>query len=340
MTQSEKPDSSGSTRLGHLSQPVIAGMLDAAVLAPSMHNTQPWRFRVLPDADAIELLADRARQLRHSDPGGRALHIACGAALFNMRLAASVAGRQPVVMLLPDPDQPLLLATIRLAGPCSAPQAERDLHAVIAARHTNRRPFSRRAVPPGVLAELTEAAQLEGAILHVPGHHETFRLLELIQEAERAQTADPGYRAELAQWAGGDRDREGIPDNVLGSRSPEGPTPVRDFAPGGRGAPSYEWFEETPQLAVLSMRSNGRADWLRAGQALQRTLLAATNRGISATPLTQPLETGDAWLVRDPGSPSEQPQMILRIGYGLPVPPTPRRPVSEVLDEPPPGSDP
>ena len=77
-----------------------------------------------------------------------------------------------------------------------------------------------------------------------------------------------------------------------------------------------------------------RASWLCAGQALQRVLLTATNRGISAKPLTQPLETADAWLVREPRSATEQPQMILRIGYGLPVPPTPRRPVPEMLDEP------
>jgi nitroreductase len=88
------------------------------------------------------------------------------------------------------------------------------------------------------------------------------------------------------------------------------------------------------------VRSGERADWLRAGQALQRVLLTATDRGIAVTPLTQPLETADAWLVRDPRSATEQPQMILRIGYGLPVPPTPRRPVTEVLDEPQPGEDP
>jgi nitroreductase len=80
----------------------------------------------------------------------------------------------------------------------------------------------------------------------------------------------------------------------------------------------------------------GAADWLRtwlrAGQALQRVLLTATARGIAASPLTQPLETADAWLVRDPRSGHEQPQMILRIGYGLPIPPTPRRPVSQVLN--------
>ena len=187
---------------------------------------------------------------------------------------------------------------------------------------------------PGVLAELTEAARLEGAILHIPDHDEAVRLLHLAADAERDLLADPRYLAELARWAGGQRDREGIPDSALGPRSPEGPAPVRDFSSGPRSQPvRYAWFETTPQLAVLSMPSGTRADWLRAGQALQRVLLTATARGISASPLTQPLETRDAWLVRDPRSGSEQPQMILRLGYGLPQPPAPRRPIGDMLDE-------
>jgi nitroreductase len=254
-------------------------------------------------------------------------------ALFNMRLAAAVAGREPVVKLLPDHSQPLVLATMHLAGPARPGDAERELYSAISRRHTNRRPFSGHPVPPGVRAELAEAARLEGAILHFPGYEESLRLLELVQDAERDLSADPAYRAELAQWAGGARDREGIPDSALGSRSPDGPTPVRDFTPGRPAPHDYEWFEENPQLAVLSVRYGGRTDWLRAGEALQRVLLTATSRGISASPLTQPLETADAWLVRDPRSGSEQPQMILRIGYGLPVPAAPRRPVAEVLED-------
>ncbi len=83
----------------------------------------------------------------------------------------------------------------------------------------------------------------------------------------------------------------------------------------------------------MSTHFGGKAHWLLAGQALQRVLLTATARGIAVSPLTQPLETSDAWLVRDPRSGREVPQMILRLGYGLPVPPTPRRPVPEVLDD-------
>ena len=86
---------------------------------------------------------------------------------------------------------------------------------------------------------------------------------------------------------------------------------------------------------MLSVRAGGARNWLGAGQALQRVWLTATSRGISCCPLTQPLETADAWLVRDPRSGTEQPQMILRIGYGPPIPAgAPRRAVSDVIDWP------
>jgi hypothetical protein len=295
-----------------------------------MHNTQPWRFKV--SQGAIEVRADPERMLPVADPAGRAVHIACGAALLNLRLAAAVAGREPVVQLLPEPDKPLLLARVRLAGPHRAGPDERDLHAVITLRHSNRGPFSARLVPPGVLAELADAARLEGGILHILDRDETARVLYLVRDAERAWMADPAYRAELDRWAGGQRDRDGIPDSTLGPRSPDGLAPVREFTPGRPPPAGYAWFEEQPQLAVLSTHSGGKGQWLLAGQALQRVLLTATLRGIAASPLTQPLETAEAWLVRDPRSGHEQPQMILRIGYGLPVPASPRRPVTDVLD--------
>jgi len=316
---------------GNVSQRVVEEMVAAAILAPSMLNTQPWRFRFEPASQTIEVYADPARTLRCADPDGRAVHIACGAALLNLRLAAAAAGRLPVSRLIPAVTERLLLATLRLARPCQAKPDEIELHAAIPHRRTNRSPFSGRPVAPGILAELAEAARVEGAAWHVPDSQETSRLLELARDAERAQLADPGYRAELALWAGGARERDGVPDDVTAPRDPRGAAPVRDFTPARPEPVRYAWFEEQPQLAVLATQSSGRSDWLRAGQALQRVLLTATLRGIAVSPLTQPLETPDAWLVRDPGNGFEYPQMILRIGYGLPVPHSPRRPVTEVL---------
>jgi nitroreductase len=331
-TSSAPPPEQRAAPPENVPQHVIEELVATATLAPSMHNTQPWRFRFQPASQTIEVYADPARMLRFSDPDGRAVHIACGAALLNLRLAAVVAGRQPVVRLIPTLTQRQLLATLRLAGPCQAQPHEIELHSAIPARRTNRSPFRGRPVPPGILAELVEAAQLEGAVLHVLERQESTRLLQLSQDAERALLAYPGYRAELARWAGGARERDGLPDEVLAPHDPGGAAPVRDFAPAQPGPVHYAWFEEEPQLAVLSTLSSSRSDWLRAGQALQRVLLTATVRGIAASPLTQLLEARDDWLVRDRRTVFENPQMILRLGYGLPVPHTPRGPVSEVLD--------
>jgi nitroreductase len=331
MAKASSHDTPRSAVTEHLSRRLIDGLLAAATAAPSMHNTQPWRFAVRQDM--IELRADPERMLPVIDPHGWGVHIACGAAVFNLCLAAKVAGREPVIQLLPDPAEPLLLATASLAGPHQATPGERELHAAITLRRTNRAPFSGRPVPPGVLAELADAARAEGGILHVLDHDETARVLYLVRDAERAWLADPAYRAELARWAGGPREREGMPDSVLGPRSPDRPAPVREFAPGRPAPAGYAWFEENPQLVLVSTRLRRRAHLLLAGQALQRVLLTATMRGVSASPLTQPLERGQAWLVRDPRAGHDEPQMILRIGYGLPVPSSPRRPVSEILDE-------
>lgn len=313
---------------------LIEDLLRAAATAPSMHNTQPWRFRIRDAGRAIELRTDPARTLPVADPDGRAACIACGAALLNLRVAAAVAGLEPRVRLLPDPGCPRLLAEVRLARRHHPSSWERELHAAIFRRQTNREPFSNQPVPPGVRAELAEAAHLEGATLHVLDQAEAARVLRLAADAERGLLAGPAYRAELARWAGGQRNRDGIPDRALGPRSAVGRSPVREFSPQRPPeAIRYAWFEDHPQLAVLSADGGGPRLWLSAGQALERVWLTATCRGIAVCPLTQPLETADAWQVRRPRSGHGHPQMVLRIGYGLPIPPgSPRRPVADVID--------
>lgn len=302
-------------------------LLAAAVRAPSMHNTQPWRFLVAEADGLIELSVDRDRMLAVADPTGRAAHIACGAALLNLRVAAAAARWRPDVRLQPDLARPLLLAEIRLAEQHEPTARERELSAAIPVRQTNREPFSGQPVPPGIRADLAEAARHEGATLRFPDDNETARLLTLVADAERAQLADPDWRDELARWAGGPRDRDGVPGRALGPQSPTGTEPVRDFGQHDR----YAWFEEHPQLAVLSVRASGPPGWLKAGQALERTWLTATSRGISASPLTPPLEDARAWEVHDPQARVGHPQMILRLGYGVPIGPgAPRRPVDDV----------
>jgi nitroreductase len=310
----------------------IEELLQAAVAAPSLHNTQPWRMRIKAAGMRIELFADAARILPVADPEGRAAYIACGAALFNLRAAAAASGLLPTIRLMPDPGQPLFAADVELSDGYQAVPWEHELCAAVPLRHTDREPYTEVAVPPRIRTELADAARSEKATLRFLDDNEALRVRRLAADAERELLEDPAYRAELACWVGHDRHGDGIPGEAIGPRSAIGRDPVRDFRTDRREPVRYADFEDEPQLAVLSVRGNSVPNWITAGQALERVWLTATCRGISLCPLTQALEVPDAWLVRDTRWATEHPQMIMRVGYGAPATATsPRRPIADVV---------
>jgi hypothetical protein len=137
----------------------------AAAMAPAVQTVQAWRFKVRPGL--IEVEADPARFRTMQDPHARSLHLGCGAALLNLRLAAAQLGRAPVLRLSPDRSRPMLLATVRLAGPHRTTRLERALYAATMGPVLWRQSYGdeRPAVP--VVNELAHAARLEGAALHL-----------------------------------------------------------------------------------------------------------------------------------------------------------------------------
>ncbi|QHC23878.1 Acg family FMN-binding oxidoreductase [Streptomyces sp. GS7] len=320
-----------------LDDTAIASLVADATAAPSMHNAQPWHFAYSRVRRTITLSADLDRAMPHADPTTRGLHLGCGAALLNLRAAAAHAGHRTVTTLLPDPGAPAVLAAVRLDVPYEPLDvALSGLHGAIRDRHTSRHPFTERRIPDGLRAALVEAAAREGARLAFLATPHREAVLDLVLHAEGYDRMDDGREAEQRGWT---RDTsaaspvDGVPDYAFGPAKRGGAAPVRDFA-GRRTVPgrAYADFEKRPQLASLSTTRDGPADWLRAGQALQRVLLLATRQGLASSFATQPLEWPDLrWLLRDPLSGTGYVQMILRLGYGPQGPCTPRRPVDEVL---------
>ncbi|MEU2429359.1 nitroreductase [Streptomyces sp. NPDC007861] len=307
-----------------------------------MHNAQPWRFRYFQGSRTFHLRADFDRVIPHSDPDARALHLGCGAALLNLRVAVVHEGWFPAVRLLPDPADPALLATVQLSGAAGSESGESDLatlYPAIHRRHSSRFPFEETEIPEALRTALGAAAGREGAALSFPGPWHQQEVLELVEEAERRDLTDHGSDEDLAQWTRIDGPSvntapDGIPDYAFGPRKRGGKAPMRDFAGTrqvpGRGAAD---FEQSPQLALLSTVDDRPEDWLRAGQAMERVLLLATLKGLSSSFATQAIEWTDLrWPLREPLSGTGCTQMILRLGYGPEGPGTPRRPVPEILD--------
>ncbi|MFJ7912336.1 Acg family FMN-binding oxidoreductase [Kitasatospora sp. NPDC096204] len=319
-----------------LDAPALEKLVSAAVAAPSIHNSQPWRFRLQPDTSTLEVRADHSRALQAADPQGRALHISVGAAVLNLRVAARHLGWAPGVRLLPDPAEPELLAAVALDTPAGAPAPDAEkLYDAIWRRHTIRTPFTDVPVPRAVLGELTDAARAEDAALHLPDHAETARLLHLTAEAERRNTTDEAQRTESRSWIRtGDAPPYGIPVGALGPQDTAGLLPMRDFSAihaAEHQTPAR--FEHEPRLAVLTTDRDTPADWLRAGLALEHVLLAATVHGVRASLLHQAMEWPYLrWEARDPHQRPGFVQMLIRLGYGSEGAPTPRLPAAEVLE--------
>jgi nitroreductase len=312
----------------------LSAAVDRAVLAPSLHNSQPWRFTV--HADRLDVRADRTRHLASIDPPGRELVQSVGAALFNARVALAARGWAVDVRRCPSPDDPDLMAVLQLVdGPPDPGLAVLD--SVVAQRRTNRRTFDATIPTDAELRSFTAAAVAEGAVLVPVLTGEQHRLVaRLTQLADSQQQADPAYLAELARWtnrapAEGDGIVAAAVPHVDGSAADD--VPMRDFDTRGDGSlPPSSGVGAEHTLLVLGTRTDDEAAWLRSGEALQRVLLEITRAGWGASPLTQSVEipltrmelraglTWDTW-----------PQTVLRIGHAGPTSATPRRQRTDVV---------
>lgn len=309
---------------------------EAVRWAPSIHNSQPWRLRRLPDGLGVAEDLDRA--LPVIDPDGRDRLVSCGAAVFNARAAMSAAGLQPEVQLLPDPADPTLVATVRAIARRPGPAEDVELAAVVPMRRTHRRVYRSHAVGEEDLLELRRVVTAEGARLSVADPAARRRLAHLLRRAVRTQAADPELRHEVEHWVrrGGQATEpvvDGIPARSLGTS----PYPVDSLVHGGNpGVAEAGQVEEElarSTVLVISTRDDSRHDWLVAGMALERMLLTATTKGLVATFADQALQDRQTRPeVAEVLGIWGRPQVLLRVGRALvEAPVTPRRSLADLF---------
>lgn len=304
-----------------------------AVLAPSSHNTQPWRFRL--SVSAIDLYADRTRALPVNDPDDRELAMSCGCALMNVRVAAASQGLSVQVRLFPKPEESDFLARASLSLPSCSVAQEGQLVEFIARRRTYRKRFAPRDVSETLLDQLKEAARQENTHLLPLTCQETRKqAADLVAEGDKVQWSNRSWRHELAAWMHPKSRGDGLTIPALAS--PVIRLIVRTIDMGKSvGARNRQIAGASPVLAVLSTDRDQPIDWLHAGQALQRVLLLGCKHGLQASYLNQPIQVASVRLRLRTVVGNGFPQTLLRIGYPLnEVSPAPRRKLDEVIEWP------
>jgi hypothetical protein len=308
-----------------------------ASLAPSIHNTQPWRFVL--GAETLEIHADRTRRLRVLDPHARQLTLSCGCAVFNARVALAAAGYAATVARLPEPANPDLLARIGIDGGCPPGHRLARLDPTIETRQTNRRAFTDEHVPDEIVELLVDAARCEGvSAVPVVRDEDRMALARLSQLAEREELVDPAYRAELRAWTSTDPDRlDGVPASAVPhvDAGAEDDLPIRDFDTRGAGGLPTQTRSSLKQCLLLLCTDQDRpASWLRAGEALERVLLEITRHGYAVSPFTQVIEVAYTnALLRSELRLETFPHILLRIGHAPETPRTRRRHLADMLSE-------
>lgn len=316
--------------------PPLEAALAYAVLAPSTHNTQPWRFTIADDA--LLLYADLTRAMPVVDPDQRELIMSCGAALFNLRTVLQSWGYAVRTELTPDDRRPDLLARVTITPGRPGTEEQRALVAAMGQRHTHRQVFADGPLPAGLLEALQVSADHEGAWLTVLDRAVAAQTADLVGRASRERLSSVEYRREVTAWLrsnGTDRP-DGLPGYAFGFgglRAALSRVAGKWFAVSrSQARRDEELARRAPALVVVGTEGDTRREWLAAGQALQRVLLTAATHGVQASFLNAPVQIKEmrrqllAFTAR-----RGAPQVVLRLGMGGAVRGTPRRVPAEVL---------
>ncbi|SDS70912.1 Acg family FMN-binding oxidoreductase [Actinoplanes derwentensis] len=279
--------------------------------APSIHNTQPWRWRA--HSDHLDLFLDESRALPVTDPDRRLAILSCGAALHHALISLAADGQHATLNRLPDTARPGHLATIRVDGRVPVePAAIRHLQ-TIALRHTDRRTVSGAAIDADTLRSIVAAAGSRQTLLHVLRPRQVLDLAAASDHAQRIESDDETWQAELRFWTGGTRPLgSGIPATAIPDKASQTTVPGRDFGHPGDMAIA-DTHDRTAVFAILYGPGDSDLDWLRAGEALSSAWLKATELGVSVLPSSAAIEvTATRETVRHLLSGLGHPYLILR----------------------------
>ncbi|MGV0836092.1 Acg family FMN-binding oxidoreductase [Mycolicibacterium thermoresistibile] len=332
---------------------VVQRAVQLACRAPSLHNSQPWRWVV--DREGLHLHLARGRILPAADRSGREAIISCGAVLDHLRVAMAAAGWESHTERFPDPGDPDHLASVRFRRRDDDPVTDDSVTEVlrrradaILLRRTDRLPLAAPRDPAGFrqlaagaladIADTSDIADTAAAVqLDVIAEEDRPRLAEASQLTESRRADDSSYHIELGWWTAGYDLSEGIPPGSLAADTDRERVDVGRAFPVGHGERHFQQDRDHSMIVALSTAEDTPQAALGCGEALSAVLLEATLIGLGSCPLTHITEVPDSrQIVAELIDRTAVPQVLIRIGRVPPLrespAPTPRRSLEDVLE--------
>ncbi len=316
---------------------VIREAVALACRAPSLHNTQPWRWTL--DSSEVHLFADRLRVVLSTDSTGREVLLSCGAVLDHFRVAMAAAGWDTTVERFPDPHDPDHVAALKFTPMSIVTDAQRERADAILSRRTDRLPFEAPPEWPSMEVRLRQTVIPHHVMTDIVLDRDRPMLAEASRLTEQLRTCDPSYQSELNWWTSPFVLADGVPQTALVSDSEAGRVDV------ARTFPSARPTERRPDISVdrskiivlSTSHEDARCDVLRCGEALSAVLLECTIAGLATCTLTHMTEVAPSRdVIRQLMGQTGSPQLLIRIGIApsddQQPPATPRRPVTEILE--------
>ena len=312
----------------------IQSIVSLAVRAPSVHNSQPWRWRI--GERTMHLYADRDRHLPATDPDERDLLLSCGASLHHALVALAASGWQAKVHRFPDPADPNHLAALEVYRR-AAGELDIALAAAIPRRRTDRRRYNSWPVPVADIGLMGARAARAGVMLRLV--ESLPKLRQIVAESVRLHATDYDYLSELTIWSGRYASRAGVPARNTPQPDRTAPIPARRFAGPALAQPTGTVAEDDAAVVLaLGTKDDSQLSRLRAGEATSLVLLSATAMGLASCPVTEPLEVSAtrSAVQEEVFGGDGYAQMLLRVGWAPvnaePLPSTPRRPLTDVVE--------
>jgi nitroreductase len=317
----------------------IKTILQQTVKAPSGHNTQPWKFRVV--ADSITIFPDYGRALPVVDADNHALFISLGCALENLVIAAAHFGYDTTVeMHLENKGAESIEVHLRPA----AANADGALYEYMDARQVTRNKYNGAPIPPADMEKLkTSTKQEDVQAFFVTDKNEMEKLLALVKEGNIRQFSNPSFVKELMHWIRFNKtDAEQTGDGLFGAATGNPSVPAwfgklfmkLTASPKKEAAKWDDLIHSSSALLIFIAERDDKKAWINVGRSFERTMLTATSLHINHAHANMPCEevelrkklSNQLNLTKE-----QQPLLLIRLGYSEKMPYSFRRPLADVV---------